>query len=68
MRSRIKLGKEMLFFVFVVMISLVFWLILAIIIEQNITAQEYLYMREKNAFIVTVGFIYFIRFNAWMSD
>ena len=68
MERHIILGKEALFFALAVVASLVFWIFLAIITEQNIIAREYLYVREKYAFLATVGFIYFIRLNAWVTN
>lgn len=68
MEQQIKLGKEALFFVLAVMVSFLFWFVLATITEQNIIASDYLYMKERNAFIITIGVIYFIRFNAWMTE
>lgn len=68
MEQQIKLGKEALFFVLAVMVSFLFWFVLATITEQNIIASDYLYMKEKNAFIITIGVIYFIRLNAWMTE
>lgn len=58
-----KLSREFLIFVLVCTISLLFWMIIALITEQYVIAQEHLYVRERNAFLVTVGFIYFIRLN-----
>lgn len=68
MEQQIKLGKEALFFVLAVMVSFLFWFVLATITEQNIIASDYLYMKERNAFIITIGVIYFIRLNAWMTE
>jgi len=68
LEQQIKLGKEALFFVLAVMVSFLFWFVLATITEQNIIVSDYLYMKEKNAFIITVGVIYFIRLNAWMTE
>jgi hypothetical protein len=68
LEQQIKLGKEALFFVLAVMVSFLFWFVLATITEQNIIASDYLYMKEKNAFIITIGVIYFIRLNAWMTE
>jgi len=68
LEQQIKLGKEALFFVLAVMVSFLFWFVLATITEQNIIASDYLYMKERNAFIITIGVIYFIRLNAWMTE
>lgn len=68
MEQQIKFGKEALFFVLAVMVSFLFWFVLATITEQNIIASDYLYMKERNAFIITIGVIYFIRLNAWMTE
>jgi len=61
-----RLSKELLFFAFTVVVSFLLWFALAIITEQRITAEQYLYIKEKNAFLITVGFFYFIRLNAWV--
>ncbi len=68
MEWQIRLGKEALFFLVAVILSFLLWFALAAIIEQNIIAREYLYMKEKNAFLTTIGFIYFIRLNALMTE
>ena len=68
MERRIKIGKEALFLIVAIIVSFLFWFILATITEQNIIASEYLYMRERNAFIITIGFIYFIRLNARLTE
>jgi len=62
------LGRESKYFGFAVLVSLLFWIALAFIIEQDIIAQEYLYSRERNGFILTVAFLYIIRFSIWMSS
>ena len=60
-------AKESLLFLFIVMGSLLFWFILAHIVEQNIILDECLYDRERYAFFITVGFIYFLRLNGRSS-
>ena len=63
-----RLGKELLFLALTVAMSFLFWVTLAIITDQHITATQYLYIREQNAFFVTVGFFYFIRLIAWAVE
>ena len=66
MYFRKRLARELLFFASTVAASLLLWVALAIITEQRITAEQYLYIKEKTAFLITVGFFYFIRLNVWM--
>jgi len=61
------LGRESRYFGLAVLISSLFWIALATIIEQSIIAQEYLYSRERNGFILTVVFLCIIRMSTWMS-
>lgn len=63
-----RLGKEFLFLALTVAISFLFWVILAIITDQHITAAQYLYIREQNAFFITVVFFYIIRLIAWAVE
>ena len=56
-----KLPKEFLWFVLTVIGSFLFWCVLALIVNQNIIADEYLYDRERNGFLITIGIVYFIR-------
>jgi len=62
------LGRESKYLVLAVLISSLFWIALAAIIEQNIIAQEYLYSRERNGLILTVAFLCIIRLSTWMSS
>ena len=62
------LGRESIYFALTILTSLLFWIAIASIIEQNIIASEYLYARERNGFMLTVGVFYFIRLNAWMIN
>jgi hypothetical protein len=62
------LGRESKYFGLAVLISSLFWMALAVIIEQNIIAQEYLYSRERNGLILTVAFLCIIRLSTWMSS
>lgn len=62
------LGRESIYFVLTILTSLLFWVTLAAIIEQTIIAPEYLYAREKNGFMLTIGVFYFVRLNAWMIN
>jgi hypothetical protein len=57
--------EELRWFVLSVIISFSLWCFLALIVNQNIILDEYLYNREQNGFIMTVGFIYFLRLSAW---
>jgi hypothetical protein len=59
-----KLSKELLWFVLTVIGSLLFWCALALIVNQNIIADEYLYDRERNGFLITIGIVYFVRLSA----
>ena len=61
-----KLTKELLWFIFIVIGSFLFWSALALIIDQKIILDECLYDKERNAFMMTIGVVYFIRLNAWM--
>jgi len=61
-----KLTKELLWFILTVMGSFLFWSALALIMDQKIILDECLYDREANAFMMTIGVVYFIRLNAWM--
>ena len=36
--------------------------------DQNIIADEFVYDRERNGFLITIGFVYFIRLNAWSIE
>ena len=60
-----RIGKELLFFALAVVLSFLFWFILADMTDQCIISTPYLYVREQNAFLVTVVFFYFIRLCAW---
>ena len=62
------LGRESRYFGFAVLISSLFWIALATIIDQNIIAQEYLYSRERNGFVLTIAFLCIIRMSTWMSS
>ena len=62
------LSRESKYFGLAVLISSLFWIALAVIIEQNIIAQEYLYSRERNGLILTVAFLCIIRLSTWMSS
>jgi hypothetical protein len=62
------LGRESKYLGLAVLISSLFWIALAVIIEQNIIAQEYLYSRERNGLILTVAFLCIIRLSTWMSS
>lgn len=58
----------MLWFIFTVIGSFLFWCALALIVDQNIIADELVYDRERNGFLITIGFVYFIRLNAWSIE
>jgi hypothetical protein len=60
-----KLGKELFFFAFTVAISLLFWFILAMLTDQCVTVKHCVYIKEQNAFFVTVAFFYFVRLSTW---
>ena len=62
------LGRESIYFVLMVVTSFLFWVALAVILEQKTIAPEYLYSRERNGFMLTIGIFYFIRLNAWMIN
>ena len=62
-----KLRKELLWFIYIVIGSLVFWCALALIMDQKIIIDECLYDREGKGFIMTTGFIYLIRLSAWVN-
>lgn len=62
-----KLTKELLWFIFTVIGSLLFWSALALIVDQKIILDECLYDREGNAFMMTIGVVYFIRLNGWIN-
>ena len=62
-----RLGKELLFFSLTAVVSFLFWLVLAVIVEQNIIAQECLYKKETNGFVVSIAFFYFIRLITWIA-
>lgn len=36
--------------------------------NQNIIADEFVYDRERNGFLITIGFVYFVRLNAWSIE
>lgn len=61
-----KLTKELLWVIFTVIGSFLFWCGLALILDQKIIVDECLYDREGNAFMITIGLVYFIRLNAWV--
>jgi hypothetical protein len=63
-----KLAKELLWFIFTITGSFLFWCALALIVEQNIIVDECLYDKERNGFMITIGFVYFIRINAWSIE
>ena len=63
-RFQKKFTKELLWFIFTVTGSLLFWSVLAFILDQKIILDECLYDREATAFIMTIGVIYFIRLKA----
>ena len=62
------LGRESGYFVLAVFVSFLFWFALAVIVEQGIIAQEHLYSRERNAFVLTIAFFYFLRLSAWITN
>ena len=62
------LAKESLLFLFIVIGSFLFWFILAHIVEQDIIRRECRYDRERYAFFITVGFIYFLRLTGWSAE
>ncbi len=62
------LAGELKFFILAVLVSLLFWFTLAIIIEQDIITTEHIYLRERNAFFLTIVFFYFLRLSAWMTN
>jgi len=62
-----RLGKELVFFSLTAVASFLFWLVLAMIVEQNIIAQECLYEKETSGFVVSIAFFYFIRLITWMA-
>lgn len=62
-----KLTKELLWFIFTVAGSFMFWCALALIVDQKIIVDECLYDKEGKAFMITIGFVYFIRLNAWVN-
>jgi len=62
-----KLTKELLWFIFTVIGSFMFWCALALIVDQKIIVDECLYDREGKAFMITTGLVYFIRLNAWVN-
>ena len=62
-----RLGKELFFFALAVVVSFLFWFFLAIVTEQHIVAQKYLYDKEKYAFVISIGLFYFIRVIALMA-
>ena len=57
--------EELRWFVLPVIISFLFWCLLALIVNQNIIIDECLYDKELNGFIMTVGFICFLRLSSW---
>ena len=62
-----KIFKELLLLVLIGIGSFLFCCIIALVAEQNVTAYEYLYAREKAAFMIAIGFIYLIRLSAWFT-
>lgn len=62
------LGRESKYLIITVLISSLFWAVLAFIIEQNITAPEYVYSRERNGFFLTIAFFYILRLSTWMCN
>ena len=61
-----KFVEELRWFVPSVIISFSIWCFLALIVNQNIILDECLYGRERDGFIMTIGFIYFMRLSAWL--
>ncbi len=62
------LARELKFFILTVFVSFLLWVSLALIIEQNIIAPEHTYLRERNAFFLTIVFFYFLRLSAWITN
>ena len=62
-----KLVKELLLFTLIGIGSFLFCCVIAFVTEQSITAYKYLYAKEKTVFMLTIGFIYFIRLSAWWT-
>ncbi len=62
------LAGELKFLILAVLVSFLFWFSLAIIIEQSIIAPEHIYLRERNAFFLTIVFFYFLRLSAWVTN
>lgn len=68
MKLQKKLVREIFFFLGICGLSLLFWVVIALITDQKVIAPEYLYVREKNAFLGTVALVYFLRLNVRQSD
>ena len=60
-----RLGNELLFFALTVAVSLLFWFVLASFTEQCVIVKDCVYIKERNAFFVTVAFFYFVRLSTW---
>ena len=58
-----KLTREVLFFLVICVVGLLFWIGIAWITDQHVIASEYLYARERNGFLVTILLGYFLRLN-----
>ena len=57
--------RESLWFVLAAAGSFLFWGISACLADQCIITKESIYQKEFSAFLVTIGFVYFMRLNTW---
>ncbi len=62
-----RLGKELIFFALTVGVSLLFWFIIANITDQCIVARECQYDKERDAFVISIGFFYLARLIAGLA-
>ena len=66
--SKKKLTKELLWFIFTITGSFLFWCALALVVDQNIIVDECLYDKERNGFMITIVFVYFIRLSELLIE
>ena len=60
--------REILFLFVLCTVSFLFWLVIAFITDQKVIAPEFLYLRERNAFFITIALVYFLRINILGSN
>ena len=59
--------KELILFLFKIILSFIFIIVLGTVADRQILAPECLYEKETYAFLLSMGFLYFIRLIVWVA-